>query len=1519
MMLFMAFIGVTRATEVEIGDGTTAQYFVPIGTYYNYSITEQLYTADEIGMAGTINSISFHYAHTTTKEFNITVYMANVDAADLSTGISLADADEVFNGSLSVNGEGWVTIDLDAPFAFDGTSNLLIGINKTGGSTWYSGNTWYGTTATNMARYTQQDSGAYTTETTPTSVASARPNIIIDITPGSGPTCDKPDTFAIYEGSLTSTSVTLTWEGGSGNYNFEYKKSTDDEYTVHNTSSTAFALDNLEPGTSYNARVQSVCTDGVSGYKTLSFKTMFGIPLVEAFGTAIPDGWAMYNGLLETILADPTALATATYGWNFGSNNGVFDDHARANIYGTTCKNWLAMPAVLMEDNVQLRFDVAYTAYSGSGDPAQDGTDDKFVVVANVDGEWTILRQWDNADVESEYVLNNIGTTPITVKLDLSAYAGKTVQVAFYCESTVANADNNIHIDNVSIDYIAACETPTNFAVNYEGGTTATVTWAEADYCDIDVNGTVYENKTSPFILEDLEPATAYEVTIRQNCGATGTSDWSAAVTFFTDCTGTVYEAPYSCGFESDEDIMCWTVINTDNANIAGITTDQHYSGDACFEFTSYSSASSYDQYLITPELDGQAIKLSFMYARYGTSDVMKVGYSTTTNDITAFTWGDEIEGEAQTWLDYSDVFPEGTKYVAFWYYGNYAYYLWVDDFNIDVDDGCRIPTDFTASNISGHTVELSWTENGEATEWVIVYMAEDDEEESYALADTNPFTLEGLDPLTLYYAMVSPYCGDVDSWSEVITWNTREACPTPDLKVTSYGTSAKVTWNGLSDSYELQYTQREPGEPDWLYYDNGEMQSNVGSSSSGTWKWGVMYPADQIDGTYLTHVAYYEPGKSYFTTGEYTVSIYSGGDTEPGDLIGMQTVTAEGTGWRDIMLTTPIAIDDTQNLWIILTADATYCMTMSAQDGGVNSRWFYDGEDGWVDFGTLFTTGAAYSFMINAGIETIDPESWAWTTVANAESPYAITGLTIETYYLVRVMGDCGEDGVSNWAYSYFQTKSICDVPGELEVVEAARTAELSWAGGTDEYNVRYRLATEYTTVWEDNFENGLNEWTIIAGIGAETVGSNEAWYTINPESGLSFSAVSGTQVASSWSWNSSAYNANNWLISPQIELSGVVKYYVRTNENYPDRYDVRVSTATADTTDFTNILLEYDYAPANGEWNEVILPLDDFEGQMGYIAFRHRDNDANYLVIDDFGVYGVTTYDWNDATVSGQSTTISGLEPETDYEWQVQGINTTCEGGLTDWSSLGYFTTTEETTVNETIELVSGFNWITINVDITLEQLEAAINEALPGVAQIQIISQGNGFTTYNGRMWRGSLTSLDVNQMYKIKLPDGTSCEIVLNGMPIATDLPITINPGNNWIIFPLSESMAVNDAFAGYNAISGDKLSAQESFTTYNGRMWRGGLTTLMPGQGYMYNSKATEPQTLIFPTASKKSVEAPVQSQMTTTGPVTLKKSVRANQMNTVDLDIMVPTSNRFSQVFNKYSRPIKLNVDIKKK
>ena len=171
----------------------------------------------------------------------------------------------------------------------------------------------------------------------------------------------------------------------------------------------------------------------------------------------------------------------------------------------------------------------------------------------------------------------------------------------------------------------------------------------------------------------------------------------------------------------------------------------------------------------------------------------------------------------------------------------------------------------------------------------------------------------------------------------------------------------------------------------------------------------------------------------------------------------------------------------------------------------------------------------------------------------------------------------------------------------------------------------------------------------------------------------------------------------------------------------------------------------------------------------------------------------------------------------------------------------------------VTQTISLSNGWNWFSPNVEITLEDLQNALLEALPGTA-ITIKSQTQN-TTYNPntQRWGGNLT-WDVAKMYNIKT--AASCEITLEGLPInPAEHPITIVNGVNWIGFPLNQSMSLTNAFAEF-AVSGDKIKAQSSNALYNGGSWRGNLNIFEPGKGYMYISNVQDNRTFVFPANTK---------------------------------------------------------------
>ena len=128
MTLLLAFVGVAKADLVEVGvDGsTTTNSYLPCYSLYNNTLSQQLYTADEIGTAGTINSIAF-YNGGTEKSPLIKIYMVNTSKSEFASTtdwITAVSEDKVYEGTVTFTAGDWTTITLDTPFAYDGTSNL---------------------------------------------------------------------------------------------------------------------------------------------------------------------------------------------------------------------------------------------------------------------------------------------------------------------------------------------------------------------------------------------------------------------------------------------------------------------------------------------------------------------------------------------------------------------------------------------------------------------------------------------------------------------------------------------------------------------------------------------------------------------------------------------------------------------------------------------------------------------------------------------------------------------------------------------------------------------------------------------------------------------------------------------------------------------------------------------------------------------------------------------------------------------------------------------------------------------------------------------------------------------------------------------------------------------------------------------------------------------------------------------------------------------------------------------------
>ena len=121
---------------IEIGTDYSTHNYLPTYNYYNYSMTEQIYTAAEIGMAGTITSIAF-YNEGAEKTRTLDFYLKATTKDSFSSKtdwITVASSDKVFSGSVTLTANTWTFVNFTTPFEYDGTSNLVLVVDDNTGS-----------------------------------------------------------------------------------------------------------------------------------------------------------------------------------------------------------------------------------------------------------------------------------------------------------------------------------------------------------------------------------------------------------------------------------------------------------------------------------------------------------------------------------------------------------------------------------------------------------------------------------------------------------------------------------------------------------------------------------------------------------------------------------------------------------------------------------------------------------------------------------------------------------------------------------------------------------------------------------------------------------------------------------------------------------------------------------------------------------------------------------------------------------------------------------------------------------------------------------------------------------------------------------------------------------------------------------------------------------------------------------------------------------------------------------------
>lgn len=362
--------------------------------------------------------------------------------------------------------------------------------------------------------------------------------------------CVAPSGLLVDALTITPSSATIRWKAGNTEtaWNVEYKLQNDSTWTsINNITDTNYTLTNIRHTSIYNVRVKAVCdqnTQSDNYSNVITINTACGaydpLTLSTTFATMLPNGcWEKKVGLL-TNSCTPT---TTTGGWIAST---VLPGYAKATMYRNN-KSWLITPALdLGQGNIfyQLEFDAALTTFASNASPNRSNFDDKFILaISNDNGE-----TWSSANVCRMYdqngnplTLNTLNPTPSHVFVKLvydngTPFTGN-VKLGFYAESTIANAVNDLHINNIS--FSTYCPEPT--AISTLAYTDRVdVSWTgNTNKNDLEVklnDGTpIAINNVNNYTFNNLLQSNQYTVSVRTVCSNTNQySEW-VSKTFSTE------------------------------------------------------------------------------------------------------------------------------------------------------------------------------------------------------------------------------------------------------------------------------------------------------------------------------------------------------------------------------------------------------------------------------------------------------------------------------------------------------------------------------------------------------------------------------------------------------------------------------------------------------------------------------------------------------------------------------------------------------------------------------------------------------------------------------------------------------------------------------------------------------------------------------------------------------------------------------------------------------------------------
>ena len=930
---------------------------------------------------------------------------------------------------------------------------------------------------------------------------------------------------------VTQNTATLQWDvnGNETSWNVEYKPSYDTTWTLENTSNNPTTIYSLQSGTTYDFRVQADCgseysnvvsaTTDCEDLSTLPYTENFDSYTASTSGTTanLPFCWHQLNlgATSSTYRGYPIMYNSTTYSLSGTNSLRFYSYRSGSTSYGD---QWAIASGIdtnaLPIQDLQLKFKARKYSASYPFDLVIGVMSDyrdtaTFVPVSTVSPTST---EYENFTV---YFNNYPGGGKYIAMMTQTP--GSSYNAGFVEDIELSLAPSCIPVSDlattmVTSNSIALSWTPngdeTNWIVEYlpEGDTI----WNQE-----------YVSSTPSLTIQNLNPNTSYLIRVQADC-MDQLSTMSNVLIATTACSA--MSLPFAENFDNMTGSTtgtvnnlpdCWNNLSGTYSSYAGypiVYNSSTYaaSGNNSIRFYTYTGTTDYgDQYAIFPPIDENVnpintLQLTFKSRRYTSTYAtftLIVGVMSDASNAATFVPVDTIVETSLTYVEHTVMFNNytgnGNRVVIMAPKQSAATYNegHVDDILLEPIGACPKPQDLTATNKTTTTVTLSWDEVGDATQWNVMYGPVDTTQgpTQTVVANTNPFTVTGLNPSTNYTFAVQSYCGnnEYSAWSNPFV--TATECDVIALPYTenfdsyagtNYSTAgvAPTCWTTITNNTSYPAPHVVGSGSSYYYYHSPSNSLIFTAGSAGNDAYAVLPTFDRALNTMtlsfwraMESVTYGTLTVGYVTSTANIATSFvpvmtipsvvhsgtGGGDTISVDFTGAD-IPANGNiafHWNHTASFYSCCIDDI----CVTSSDTSTTPDITTCDAPVNVNAVNVTENAatitWTPVGT--ETAWNLQYKLNTAAD--------WGSSINVTAPtYDLTGLTANTTYQVRVQAVCDADNTSDWsALASFTTEEEvvvepCDAPSNLTVYDIHNhDVTLTWQenGTATSWTIYYRI----------------------------------------------------------------------------------------------------------------------------------------------------------------------------------------------------------------------------------------------------------------------------------------------------------------------------------------------------------------------------------------------------------------------------------------------------------------------------